>query len=145
MTLTYDLQALFALSDGILPKNAGRGLFIGLIFVFMAATFAFAVLIPRISDSISAFNIYRGEKRQLQEKIKRSREEMAANSKTVQSQDARQSSQRRYIHKLTHRKGKGDVNTTKDTTQVFSSSFSQSLAKMKSNPFRKPPNNTSSV
>ena len=48
MTLTYDPQALLALSDGILPKNAGRGLFIGLIFVFMAATFAFAMLIPWI-------------------------------------------------------------------------------------------------
>ena len=140
MTLTYDLQALFALSDGILPKSAGRGLFIGLIFVFMAATFAFAILIPWISDSISAFNIYRGEKRKLQEKIKRAREEMSANSKTMQSQDAR-----RYIHKLIHREGKGDMNTTKDTTQVFSSSFSQSLAKMKSYPFRKPKNSTSSV
>jgi hypothetical protein len=144
VTLTYDLQALFALSDGILPKSAGRGLFIGLIFVFMAATFAFAILIPWISDSISAFNIYRGEKRKLQEKIKRGREEMLANSKTMQSQDARQSSQR-YIHKLIHREGKGDMNTAKDTTQVFSSSFSQSLAKMKSNPFRKPKNSTSSV
>jgi hypothetical protein len=145
VTLTYHLQALFALSDGILPKNAGRGLFIGLIFIFMAATFAFAILIPWISDSISALNIYRREKIQLQEKIKRGREEMAANSKTMQLQDARQSSQRRYIHKLTQRKGKGDVNMTKDTTQVFSSSFSQSLAKMKSNPFRKPQKNTSSV
>ena len=144
MILTYDLQALFALSDGILPKNAGRGLFIGLIFVFMAATFAFAILIPWISDSISVFNVYRREK-QLQEKmIKRGREEMAVNSKTMQSQDARQSSQR-YIHKLIHREGKGDMNTTKDTTPVFSGSFSQSLAKMKSNPFRKPKNSTSSV
>ena len=144
MTPTYNLQALFALSDGILPKNAGRGLFIGLIFVFMAATFAFAILIPWISDSISAFNIYRREKRQLQEKIKRGREEMPANSKTMQFQDARQSSQR-YIYKLIHREGKGDMNTTKDTTQVFSGSFSQYLAKMKSNPFRKPKNSTSSV
>lgn len=138
------VAALFALSDGILPKNAGRGLFIGLIFVFMAATFAFAILIPWISDSISAFNIYRREKGRLREKIKRGGEEMPANSKTVQSRDARQSSQR-YIHKLIHREGKGDMNTTEDTTQVFSSFFSRYLAKMKSNPFRKPKNSTSSV
>jgi lipopolysaccharide export LptBFGC system permease protein LptF len=41
-------QSLFALSDGVMPKDAGRPLFIGLIFILLVATFASAMAIPTI-------------------------------------------------------------------------------------------------
>lgn len=41
-------QSLFALSDGVMPKDAGRPLFIWLIFILLGATFASAMAIPTI-------------------------------------------------------------------------------------------------
>lgn len=41
-------QSLFALSDGVMPKNAGRPLFVGLIFILLVATFALAMAIPTV-------------------------------------------------------------------------------------------------
>lgn len=66
------------------------GLFVGLVFLFMTATFAFAILIPRMSDTVEAFRVYQREKRRLHEREKEDRKE-EPKRKSLQMRDARRS------------------------------------------------------
>lgn len=119
------LQALFALNEGILPESAGRGLFVGLVFLFMTATFAFAILIPRTSDSIGAFRVYQREKRRLHEQEKENRKE-ESRRKSLQMRDARQSTDR--DRKRGDSVGGEELSKLKNGARTEKSSSSQTLS-----------------
>lgn len=123
---SYSLQALFALNEGILPESAGRGLFVGLVFLFMMTTLAFAILIPRMSDTVDAFRVYQREKRRLHEQEKEDRKE-ESKRKSLQMRDARRSVDR--DRKRGDNVGEEEEpSKLKNRTQTEKSSSTQSLS-----------------